>query len=66
MIPTDVVLQMPKPVSIPAHGDIDYTYEIVPTSFTEEKWAEMSEIRPSSRANVHHAVVMFVRPAPTG
>jgi hypothetical protein len=62
MIPQpDVVVQMPKPVALPAHGDIDYTYEIVPTDFTEDKWVRMSEIRPSSRANVHHAVV-YVRP----
>ncbi len=62
MIPQpDVVVQMPKPVALPAHGDVDYTYEIVPTGFTEDKWVQMSEIRPSSRANVHHAVV-YVRP----
>ena len=62
MIPQpDVVVQMPKPVALPAEGDIDYTYEIVPTGFTENKWVQMSEIRPSSRANVHHAVV-YVRP----
>ena len=57
----DVVVRMPKPVALPAHGDVDYTYEIVPTGFTEDKWVQMSEIRPSSRANVHHAVV-YVRP----
>jgi hypothetical protein len=57
----DAVLKMPKPVAIPAHGDVDYTYEIVPTHFTEDKWVQFSEIRPSSRANVHHAVV-YVRP----
>jgi hypothetical protein len=57
----DVVVQMPKPVALPARGDIDYTYEIVPTGFTEGKWVQMSEIRPSSRENVHHAVV-YVRP----
>ncbi len=57
----DVVVRMPKPVALPAHGDVDYTYEIVPTGFTEGKWVQMSEIRPSSRANVHHAVV-YVRP----
>jgi hypothetical protein len=62
MIPQpDAIVQMPKPVALPAHGDIDYTYEIVPTGFTEDKWVQMSEIRPSSRANVHHAVV-YVRP----
>jgi hypothetical protein len=62
MIPQpDAIVRMPKPVSLPAHGDIDYTYEIVPTGFTEDKWVQMSEIQPSSRANVHHAVV-YVRP----
>jgi len=57
----DLVVRMPKPDEIPAHGDIDYTYEIVPTGFTEGTWVQMSEIRPSSRENVHHAVV-YVRP----
>jgi hypothetical protein len=57
----DAVIQMPKPVAIPAHGDVDYTYEIVPTRFTEDKWVQFSEVRPSSRENVHHAVV-YVRP----
>jgi hypothetical protein len=57
----DTVLKMPKPVALPAHGDVDYTYEIVPTHFTQDKWVQLSEIRPSSRENVHHAVV-YVRP----
>jgi hypothetical protein len=61
-IPTpDVVVQMPKPVPIPAEGDVEYTYEIVPTGFREGKWVSMSEIRPTSRENVHHAVV-YIRP----
>lgn len=57
----DIVVQMPKPVDLPADGDIEYTYEIVPSGFREGKWVQMSEIRPSSRMNVHHAVV-YVRP----
>jgi len=57
----DLVVRMPKAVPIPALCDIEYTYEIVPTGFTEGKWVQMSEIRPSSRANVHHAVV-YIRP----
>ncbi len=62
MIPQpDDVVQMPKPVAIPAHGDVEYTYEIVPTGFTEDKWVQLSEVRPSSRQNVHHAVI-YVRP----
>ena len=57
----DEIVRMPKPVSIPASGEIEYTYQIVPTGFTEDKWVQMSEIRPSSREHVHHAVV-YVRP----
>lgn len=52
---------MPKPVPLPSHGDVEYTYEIVPTNFTADKWVQMSEIRPLRRENVHHAVV-YIRP----
>jgi hypothetical protein len=57
----DRIVTMPKPVTLPAQGDVDYTYEIVPTKFTQDEWIQMSEIRPSSRENVHHAVV-YIRP----
>ena len=59
--PPDLVVQMPKPVAIPAAGDVEYTYEIVPTGFQRDVWVQRSEIRPSSRENVHHAVV-YIRP----
>jgi hypothetical protein len=52
---------MPKAVALASHGDIDYTYEIMPTRFSEDRWVQMAELRPSSRANVHHAVV-YIRP----
>jgi hypothetical protein len=57
----DRVVTMPKPVALPAQGDVDYTYEIVPTKFAKDEWIQMSEVRPSSRENVHHAVV-YIRP----
>jgi hypothetical protein len=57
----DVVLKMPAPVKLPADGDVEYTYEIVPTHFTEDKWVQMSEVRPSAPQYVHHAVV-YIRP----
>ena len=56
-----MVVKMPKPVTIPARGDVDYTYEIVPTGFTEDRWVRMSEVRPERRRNVHHAVI-YIRP----
>jgi len=57
----DLVLRMPEPVPIPAHGAVEYTYEIVPTGFTQDRWVQMSEVRPSAREHVHHAVV-YIRP----
>jgi hypothetical protein len=48
-------------VPIPARGEVEYTYEIVATHFTEDKWEQMAEVRPSSPAHVHHAVV-YIRP----
>jgi hypothetical protein len=57
----DVILPMPKPVMIPSDGDVEYTYEIVPTHFSEDKWIQMAEVHPSSPQYVHHAVV-YIRP----
>jgi len=57
----DVVVKMPKPVPIPARGEVEYTYEIAPTHFTGDKWVQMAEVRPSSAEHVHHAVV-YIRP----
>jgi hypothetical protein len=57
----DFVLRMPQGVALPPSGDVEYTYEIVPTHFTEGRWVQMCEVLPSQRANVHHAVV-YVRP----
>ncbi len=59
--PPDVLIEMPKPVTLASKGDIDYTYEILPTHFREDRWVQMAELRPSSRAHVHHAVV-YIRP----
>lgn len=57
----DAVFRMPRPVAIPAKGTVEYTWEIVPTNFTQDKWVRMAEIRPKLPANVHHAVV-YIRP----
>jgi hypothetical protein len=57
----DLVLSMPQPVQLPASGDVEYTLEIVPTHFTEDRWVQMAEVLPRLRSNVHHAVV-YIRP----
>jgi hypothetical protein len=57
----DAVVEMPNAVEVPASGKIDYTYMVVPTGFTEDKWIERVEVRPGDRGVVHH-IVMLVRP----
>ncbi len=57
----DLILKLPQPVPLPASGDIEYTFEIVPTNFKEDRWVQMAEVLPGLRSNVHHAVV-YVRP----
>jgi len=57
----DLVVSMKQGVEIPADGEVDYTYEIVPTNFQEGRWVQGSEILPGMPENVHHAVV-YVRP----
>lgn len=56
----DMVVEMPKPYEIPATGTIEYTYYVVPSGFTEDKWITAAEIRPGARALIHH-VIVFVR-----
>jgi hypothetical protein len=56
----DMVVEMPKPYDIPSAGTIEYTYYVVPSGFTEDKWITAAEIRPEARALIHH-VIVFVR-----
>jgi hypothetical protein len=58
----DVVLGMSKPFAVPASGQVDYQYIVLPTQFTEDKWVQMSETRPSNRSVVHHMVIFIRRP----
>jgi hypothetical protein len=53
----DLVLDMGTEYKVPAKGTIEYTYFVVPTGFTEDKWIEKVEVRPSARQVTHHIVV---------
>jgi peroxiredoxin len=61
----DFVIQLPKPFKVPATGVVDYQYYIIDPGFKEDRWVKASEVRPGSRAVVHHAVV-FVQPPGAG
>ena len=56
----DQIFTMSKPYKVPAQGTIEYTYFVVPTGFTEDKWVDTAEVRPGNRAVVHH-VIAYVR-----
>jgi hypothetical protein len=56
----DLIIELPKKFEISASGVIDYQHVIVPTGFTEDKWIQAAEVRPTHRAVVHH-IIAFVR-----
>jgi len=58
----DEVFRLPKPISIPAEGDVPYTWIIIPGRFKQDRWVRMCEIRPGNRTAVHHAVLYIRRP----
>jgi hypothetical protein len=61
----DAVFEMPQAFPVPAKGAVDYQYLILPTHFTEDRWVQKVEVRTSSRAAVHHAVVYIREPGST-
>jgi len=57
----DLVLEM-QSFHIPAKGEVPYQYIVLPTKFTEDRWIQMAEARPSDRSVVHHLVVFIREP----
>lgn len=53
----DLIVEMPNPVTIPAKGTVEYSWIVVPTGITEDKWVESIEVRPGAREVVHHIVL---------
>src|SRR5262245_29790712 len=45
----DMVVEMPSEYKVPASGTIEYTYFVVPTGFTEDRWVQLAEARPGNR-----------------
>lgn len=58
----DRVIEMPKPVAVPASGTIEYQYIILPGDFARDTWVRKVEVRPGNPALVHHAVVYTREP----
>lgn len=56
----DHTVAMPRAIPIPARGELDYQWMIVPLGFAEDRWVAAAEIRPSARDAVHH-IVAYIR-----
>jgi len=56
----DITFQLPKEFAVPKSGMVEYQYVIVPTGFTEDKWVQAAEVRPTERSVVHH-IIAYVR-----
>jgi hypothetical protein len=55
--PPDAVVAIPAEFEVPARGEIDYQHFQVSTDFSEDKWVQAIEIRPSAPSVVHHILV---------
>jgi peroxiredoxin len=57
----DLVLSIPKPVHIPARGEVPYQFIVVDPGLKQDTWVRAAELKPTCRAVVHH-VLAFIQP----
>jgi hypothetical protein len=58
----DAVFEIPQAFQVPAKGEVEYQYFVVPTGFSQDRWVQGVEVRPGSHQVVHH-VVVYIREA---
>ncbi len=56
----DLVLEMPVEFDIPAEGELGVQMFYSKVPWTEDRFAEIVELKPSNRAVLHHAGIFFV------
>jgi len=56
----DMIFELPRAFEVPEHGVVDYQHVIVPTGFTEDRWIQAAEVRPTERSVVLH-LIAFIR-----
>jgi FAD/FMN-containing dehydrogenase len=62
----DYVVRIPEPIKVPATGRFPYQNVEVKTSFTEDRWVQGMQIRPTAPAVVHHVLVFIDEPPAPG
>lgn len=53
----DAVLRLPKPEEVPATGVLNYRHIRIHNPFTNDVWISGSDVKPSNRKVVHHAIL---------
>jgi hypothetical protein len=61
----DLIVKMPQAFAVPAEGQIEYQYVILPTGLKEDKWIIAAEVRPGDRRVMHHVIVQIREPGST-
>ena len=56
----DMVFEVPNAFHVPESGTIDYQYVRLPTNFTEDRYVQFAEARPTDRQHTHH-IIAFIR-----
>lgn len=56
----DIIVRVPG-FKVPERGDIPYTFLILPTGLTKDRWVRAAEFRADQRSVIHH-INAFVRP----
>jgi len=62
----DLILEMPETFDVPATGVLEYQNWIIDPKFTEDRWVQAAECRPSAAAVVHHVVVYLMKEGQRG
>ena len=58
----DQIVRMEKAYHVPAEGVIPYQTIVLDPGWKEDKWIQAAEVRPGSRAVVHHIIASAVPP----
>ena len=61
----DMVIEMPNAFHVPANGQVEYQYVILPTGLTEDKWVVAAEVVPGNRKVMHHVITSIREPGST-
>lgn len=62
----DLVIELPRPVDVPARGVLPYQYFTIDPGLDHDVWVRASQVRPGNPAVLHHLVVFVLPPGTRG